>query len=259
MRLLISTFFAIFFYSCIATKNQAPTKRITAINYIVKLPLVQGDRQYFDFGDTIPIYYYQDLIIYQLPYTFDSSKVTFHVKTDTISDEHILTETRYNYFVYRQGNRKGLWYKSLEQLDSTKQLFTDSISKRVGTPTNLQSIIYSPNDTLIERTTFDKGNIVIEKYIPKTKPDESYNDTTLLYYSKTLKPIKFSLSPFLDSLSNAKLYKLRLAFNETYSQKYSITMPQRDIVYEIVKLELTNLVKLKPLIQRFKHDEKRLL
>lgn len=177
MRLLSSTFFAIFFYSCIATKNQVPTDRITAINYIVKLPLVQGDRQYFDFGDTTSIYYYQDLIIYQLPYTFDSTKVTFHVNADTISDEHILTETRYNYFVYRQENRKGLWYKSLEQLDSTKQLFTDSILKRVGTPTNLQSIIYSPNDTLIEKTTFDKGNIIIEKYIPKKNQT---NLTTIL-------------------------------------------------------------------------------
>jgi hypothetical protein len=259
MRLLIIIFFAFFLYSCIATKKQVQTETITGINYIVKLPLVQGDRQYFDFGDTTPIYYYQDLIIYQLPYTFDSSLVTYHVKADTISDKHILTETRYNYFVYRQGSRNGMWYKSLEQLDSTKQLFTDSILKRVGTPANLLSIFNSSNTSLIDRTTLDKGNIVIDKYIPKTKPDESYNDTTLLYYSKILKPIKFSLSPFLDSLNNSKLYKLRLAYNETYSQKYSITMPQRDIVYEIVKLELTNLVKLKSLIERFKQNEKRLL
>jgi hypothetical protein len=256
MRISISIFFVIFLYGCIATKSQVQTDRITAINYIVKLPLVQGDRQYFDFVSTIPIYYYQDLIVYQLPYTYDSTKVTYHIKADTISDEHVLTETRYNYFVYRQGSSIGIWYRSMEQLDSAKQLSIDSILKRVGPPTNLQSIIYSPNDSLVERTTLDNGNTVIEKYIPKTKPDESYNDTTLLYYSKALKSIKFSLSPFFDSLTNTKLYKLRLAFNESYSPKYSITMPQRDIVYEIVKVDLANPIKLKSLFERFKQDEK---
>ncbi len=69
----------------------------------------------------------------------------------------------------------------------------------------------------------------------------------------------FSLSPFFDSLNNSKLYKLRLVYNESYSQKYSITMPQRDIIYEIQQIKLVNAEKLKILFRRFKEDEKRLL
>ena len=207
MRLISGSFFILFLHSCVATKHQSKPGSITALNYIVRLPLVQGDKQYFDFGDTTPIYYCEDLIIYQLSYTFDSSKTTYHIKSDTISNEHILTETRYNYFVYKQGSHNGIWYRSVEQLDSNKIIPVDSILKRKSAPINLQSLIFSPNDTLIEKVTFDKGREFIEKYIPKTKPDESYNDTTLLYYSKAMNTIQFSLSPILDSLNNAKLYK----------------------------------------------------
>jgi len=253
MRLLINILFTTFLFSLTALKSQAQSDSITAINYILRLPLVLGDKQYFDFGDTTTIYYYQDLIVYQLPYTFDSSKTIYHVKADTISDEHILTEKRYNYFIYRQGSPKGIWYRSIDYPDSNRLLPVDSILKIKSPPPNLQSLIYSSNDTLIE--TVSLNDIFIEKYIPKIKPDESYNDTTVFYYSKSMSSIKYSLSPFLDSLKNAKLYRLRLAFNETYSQKYSITMPQRDLVYEIVKLEFTNVNKMKLLIQRFKQDE----
>jgi hypothetical protein len=152
-----------------------------------------------------------------------------------------------------------MWYRSVEQLDSNKIIPVDSILKRKVAPINLQSIIYSPNDTLIEKVILGKGGDYIDKYVPKTKPDESYNDTTLLYYSKAMKKIQFSLSPFLDSLNDSKLYKLRLAYNESYSQKYSITMPQRDIIYEIQQIKLANAEKLKPLFRRFREDEKRLL
>lgn len=259
MRLFIGFLFSIVLSGCLVTKNKIPTDKITGIIYIVKLPLVQGDRQYIDFGDTTPIYYFEDLIVYKLPYTFDSSKMTYHIKADTISKEHILTETRYNYFVYKNGNSNGIWYKSIEQLDSNKILTVDSIIKRVGTPTNLQAIIYSPNDSLLESQSLDNGNILIEKYIPKTKPDDSYNDTTLLYYSKIMKPIPFSLSSFLDSLKNKKLYKLRLAYNEAFSETYSITMPKRDIIYEIREVNVDNIDTLKILLLRFRRDEKLLL
>lgn len=258
MRLFISCFFVILLFSCLATKSLAQTDSLTAIHYIVKVPVVQGDRQYFDLVDTTPIYYYQDLIIYQLPYIFDSSKSTYHVQTDSTSNEHILTETRYNYFVFRQGSKKGIWYYSLERLDSTKQLTCDSMLKQVGMQTNLQSFLNDPNDSLLERTTLQNGNIVMEKYITKTKPDESYNDTTFLYYSKSMKPIDFSISPFLDSITNSKLFKLRLVFNETYSAKYGITMPKRDLVCEIQESKPLHFDKLKPLVQRFKQDEKQL-
>jgi len=184
MRLLIGFIFSFVLSGCLVTKNKTPKDKITAITYIVKLPLVQGDRQYIDFGDTTPVYYFQDLIIYKLPYTFDSSMLTYHIKADTISQEHIMTETRYNYFAYKSGNKNGIWYRSIEQLDSNKILAVDSILKRIGTPTNLQAIIYSPNDSLLESQSLDNGNILIEKYIPKTKPDDTYNDTTLLFLFK---------------------------------------------------------------------------
>lgn len=255
MHLSIGFVFSLFLSSCTVTKHQLQKNDITAIHYVVKLPLVTGDREYFDFSTTTPIYYFEDLIIYKLPYTFDSLKMTYHIKTDSISQEQIMTETRYNYFVYKNG----IWYRSIEQLDSNKILEVDSIVKRVATPLNIQSIIYSPNNTLLERRNLEKGNIVIDKYMPKTKPDETYNDTTLFYYSKAMKPIRFSLSPFLDSLTNAKLYKIQLIYNEAYSEKYSITMPQRDLIYEIKKVNVEDWSKLKILIEHFRQDEKLLL
>jgi len=74
-----------------------------------------------------------------------------------------------------------------------------------------------------------------------------------------MKPIQFSLSPFLDSLKNKKLYKLKLAYNEAFNNTYSITMPKRDIIYEIREVNVDNIDNLKILILRFRQDDKVLL
>ncbi len=248
-----------FLFGCASTKYQSKRNKIIAINFIVRLPLVQSDGQLLYLDDTTSIYYYNDLIVYQLPYIFESSRTIIHVKTDSVSEEKILTETRYNYFVYRKGKHLGLCYSSIEQLDSNKRLSADSIIALKAPSYNLQNIIISPNYTLIEKLHLNNGNVFIEKYIPKQKPDESYNDTSLLYYSIAMKPISFSLSPFLDSVRNAKLYKLQLAFNEAYSHTYSMKMPKRDIIYEIELLRDPKLNDFKALLERFEKDEKFLL
>jgi hypothetical protein len=218
---------------------------------------VTGDREYFNIDDTIPIYYYKDLIAYQLPFEFDSSNLTYHVKADSISEKHILTETRYNYFVYRNGSQTGMWYFSIDQLDSHKSLSVDSILKIKSKPENLQSIIFNSSDSLLNKMDIDNG--FIEKFVPRSKTDESYCDTFLLYYSRSMRSIPFSLSPFLDSLTNTKLYKLKLVYNEMYSQQYSVTMPRRDIVYEIEPINSTTPHKIKGLFKRFIIDEMKLL
>lgn len=253
MRLILGFICMIFLMNCASTKNYS--KNIVAISFIVNFPVVQGDNQLFYFRDTIPIFYYQDLILYKLPYTFDSSKMIYHTKTDTIEQQNILTETRYNYFVYRHGKQYGIWYKEMNS-DSLIKLSVDSIIDKKGTPTILQSILANPNDTLVARIRESIGNIFIEKYASKSKPDESYNDTTLLYYSKNMKYIKFSFSPILDSIKKLKLFKVKLIYNKAYSSKYSITMPQRELTYEFQKKQIENNQQVIAFFQRFKRDEK---
>ncbi len=68
--------------------------------------------------------------------------------------------------------------------------------------------------------------------------------------------IKFSFSPILDSIKKSKLFKVKLVFNKTYSSKYSITMPQRELIYEFQKKQIENNQQIIDFFQRFKADEK---
>ena len=256
MRLPINFILIFNLLSCTASKQNHDYNKITAINYIVNLPIVQEGGQLFNLNDTMPISYYQDLILYQLPYEFDSSISTYHVKADTVEEKHFLT-TRYNYLVYREGNKYGIWYETIHGKEF-KKVSVDSLLSLKGKPVDFQYIVSRPNDTLIGKTILNNGNIFIEKYIHKTKPDESFSDTTLLYYSRGLRDIIFSFSPMLDKMKESKLFKLRLVYNEAYSPKYSIIKPKREISFEVQQIKVSNSEQLIDFFNRFVKDEKAL-
>jgi hypothetical protein len=182
--------------------------------------------------------------------------MTYHIKADTISQEHILTETRYNYFIYRKNNSKGIRYNSINELDSNKIISVDSFIKKKGNPLGLKSIIENRNDSLVKKINFESDKTFIEKYVPRAKPNESYCDTITFYYSKLMRPIQFSFSSYLDSLKDAKLYKVCLSSNKMFSKQYSMMMPARDIIYEIREVKAADPDRLKILIEHYKQHEK---
>lgn len=254
MRLSIKIFSILILLSCEATNQKG--EDITAINYIFNIPMVSADGQLDNMQDTTTIYYYQDLILYQLPYHLGRTIFTSLADSDTTEQENTQTTTRHNFLVYKQGNKNGLWYETMNG-DEKKKVPVDSTLLARGLPVDLRAILSNPEDTLIETVKDAKEGIVIEKYISKTRPnDPCCYDTTLLYYSKDLKQIAFSFSPTLDSIKNLKLFKFRAAFNEAYSPQYLITMPKREIRYEIQQIKVVDAKTIKDLFQRYRQDEK---
>lgn len=93
---------------------------------------------------------------------------------------------------------------------------------------------------------------MVEKYIPKIKYDESYSDTTFLYYSFQLNGIDFTFSKELDSLKGMKLFKIRAVFNPIPKGKYSFKVPSREYLFEIDRYDINNRQEILSLFEKFK-------
>jgi hypothetical protein len=65
-----------------------------------------------------------------------------------------------------------------------------------------------------------------------------------------LNDINFSFSKQLDSAENLILVKIRLMYNEKFSQQYKIIMPKREFVFEINKLPATDSSEIIELLQK---------
>jgi hypothetical protein len=97
------------------------------------------------------------------------------------------------------------------------------------------------NDTLIESKTNEEGNELVEKYIPRIKYDETYPDSTFLYFrNDKVKYNDFSFSPYLDSLKNRKIFKIIFTYNPIPKGVYSFDVPGRNIIFEMRQIQLTN-------------------
>lgn len=257
MQVSIKLFLITSLFSCASSDQKSDD--ILAINYIFNFPMVSGNGQVDNMLDTTTIYYYQDLILYQLPYRFSISKITSGINTDSIEQVDLISTKKYNFLVVKQGNKNGLWYKTMTSSEM-KKVAVDSVLSGRGFPESFLAMLANADDTLIETVREAKDDMLIEKYIPKTKPDDPCcYDTTLVYYSKSLKDIPFSFSPKHDSLKNSKLFKFRLAYNEAYSSQYLMTMPKREIRYEILETKVVNEKAITDLFRRFRQDEKSVL
>jgi hypothetical protein len=66
--------------------------------------------------------------------------------------------------------------------------------------------------------------------------------------------MQYSLSRALDSIKQQKLIKARFVYNPSFSKKYSIHMPQREVLLEIKKVEIQDMAAVKSMLERFKKD-----
>jgi len=186
--------------------------------------------------DSFIVSYYQDLILYQVPYTYEITKP--NVKNDTIEEDIISSEIKYKYFIYKANSPTGYKYDSLNSLSN--RLF--SVDSFLAAKAFAKSKFYDKeNDTLIEATTDQKTKVFAEKYIPQIKYDETYPDSSYMYFSDhKLKNIEFTFSKYLDSVKNKKLFKVIFIHNPIPKGKYPFDVPRRNLIFEMKETQLIN-------------------
>jgi len=251
VKFALSTFMAmaLFLGYCSAIKknrNQSPRTITVITNYdFVKL----DTGEFIHIEDSFKVSYYQDLILYHVPYTYEVTKL--FVKNDTIEEQIISSEIRYKYFIYKGNHPVGYKYDSLSALNN--QAF--SIDSFLTAEAFGKSKFFDKaNDSLIESTTDQKTKVLTEKYIPRIMYDETYPDSSYMYFSDhLLKNIEFSFSRYLDSVKNKKLFKVIFIHNPIPKGKYPFDVPRRNLIFEMKETQLINSTEIIDFFERVKH------
>ena len=204
---------------CCSSKNISKTPGIRKVVLIYNLQMVTPDGQLRNVNDSFFIFYLDDDILYQFPHIFTEEN------DDSITSKII----KANYFIHRKGGQYGYFYDSANAA-GFKVMFVDSLLKKKAFFGN--DYYDKKTDSLVE-TVEDKHYPLVEKYIPTTKPDLSYTDTTIFYYTNGLKNIDYSLSRQLDSIKKFKLKMVKLIYNTQYYEGYSFKVPRRVLHFEL--------------------------
>jgi hypothetical protein len=205
---------------CFNSKKIIDSKdRITSVVIVSDFPYYIKGVGIQNEKDSIIAYYLDSSIMFQIPYNFDSSN----------NSKFISTQKRYDLFIYKERCKYGLSYDPFK--DISKILLVDSTITKFAFG-NLKFSIEKLNKPFTSTLSIDQGTL-IDKYIKANRNNMNEADTSIFYYSKKLKHLKYSLSNELDSLKGMKLYKLEMISNTLFDEGNNILIPQRVFYIEV--------------------------
>lgn len=197
---------------------------ITGISVVYHIPIVNYDSSIVNKESSYEKFLFHDLMMYRYYYSFDSSE----------NGKLILNEKRYYYFVFHKDSAMGRVYSPNPGYALSGDLFpVDSIVKK--------NRIYNDRvDILADRTPdsvyyLDNGDkIKLYKPVPDTAQPEPY--TLRFYYTKGMKGVNEQLSAKMDNEPGLKLYRISIASDGWYYERYKMKFPAREYLMEIKEL-----------------------
>ena len=211
--------------------------KLVKLAFVTNLPELNPDGYLINYRDSVPIYYYDNLVLYKMPYLYEERTPVRRPGKDNVDtvnlDKIAFTETRYIYFVYKRDQQKGMIIYDLSDLNSRKTASVDSIRSYLFYG---NSDVYATvkNENLYKTYGDPKKGNLVQVLIPKIERDDG--DTCYLYYSKDLKFSDLSFSKTLDSIAQLKLYKFKVICNKKKSLLSNAILPQREFFYELKRV-----------------------
>jgi hypothetical protein len=253
--IIICSILSITALECYNSKDLPPNRQsgiIKSIKFRSSLPVLITDSQLYNFSDSFLIYYHEDHILYARPLTYTEAKVFTDKNDSLIREELVKTEIRWQYFVYTKGNLSGLRYDSLTVKNGIEFPVDSFLAKTIFFK---EKMFFDKNNDSLVQKIIEQDNTVIEKYISKTKPDETYCDTTFLYFKNGFKGIDFHLSKYLDSLKNLRLFKARLFYNpKNLKSNNPVERQSKELVFEIKENPVFRHNEIMSYFERYKKD-----
>ena len=208
--------------------------------------IMTEDGSYFNLRDTFTIVKKNDTYMYIISIPYEDSYITYN-KADSIIDEKVKRGVHYNYYIFNRSDKSGVKYDSLNAKKGVK-FSTDSF---INSKNFFKSdISLDSNYQLIGKvpaTKFDE----IEIYHSKNRVDENDPDSVYLSFSTRLKA-PYSFSKKLDSARQKKLFKIRIIYNPSKTEKYSFPIPRRELFFEIQEIPIPDKKYVNDLFIRFK-------
>jgi hypothetical protein len=237
--------------SSVQKKDENPSS-ITALSLSSNIQIVRSDdKQLFEMNDSLTIFYYQGITLYRIFIPVTSS-ILLNDKNRNVTGEKILkTEIKSQYFIHRKDDVIGYKFDSLNATSFTKLRVDSFLLKKALT--SFKKFYNKTNDSLVENIKMP-DNIVIEKYIPKLKYDDSYGDSTYLYFSNdlNLKKFEFSFSEEVESIKHMKLFKIRYIYNSVSKENHSLNTPKREFLFELKKTPINDQQKIISFFEKYK-------
>ncbi|MFD0940399.1 hypothetical protein [Pedobacter boryungensis] len=234
--------------------NKSSTLNAVAIRW--SIPLVNpADGSLQKMADSCYLYYLDSLVLIRVPYAhteYSYGKIN-DTKTNRDTTSVIKKETKFKNYIFKKDNPFGLQFETITSI-SFQRFNVDSLLKA---KTFKGVRFYNEvNDTLVESIKIS-DEILLEKYIPKTKIDESYSDSTYLYLNSDLNGINYTLSKQIDSLKKKKLYQVKYIYNEIPNGiSGHVTLPKREFIFSFTEMRVENQIEIINFFNRFKKYSK---
>lgn len=256
MRIMLVVLVAIFL-NCQQSKR-INKSNLVGINLLVDWEFIDGETaRIFHFKTDVDLIYYDSLVMLRerITYLGLGKRETYERNDTGFNIQELVRDStneisRVLFFIYKPRDTSGLKY--------------DSLGAKTGVSFNVDSLIkdkivrndvfYIPNDSLVETVNHVEGYSMLKKYVPKIKYDDSYADSSYLYFSDKLRDIKHSFSPLLDSIEKMKLCKVIFVYNSIPKGKYDKDMPRRQMLFEIKKIDIDEPEKIIALFEQFKRN-----
>lgn len=203
----------------------SPLEKVKAIKLKWVLPIVDKELDtVFKENGSSKLYFSEDIVLYE-------KEGIFIHKDDK-------QEKVYTYWIYRQNHKKGIRYKGA---------FKDTI----GTTFDVDSFLFKnafktfpfyskENDSAVSKEKSISKNEFIEKYIPKSRPDDSYPDTMVFRYNKSYNDIPFSFSPEIEEGKKSKVTEIWGIYNPVKNSKYKAERDVRKMLFQIERISVEN-------------------
>ncbi|MDB5226633.1 MAG: hypothetical protein JWN78_826 [Bacteroidota bacterium] len=183
--------------SCGHAFRNNSTEQLQGFAYVISYAeyTLSGKMKFFN-SDTTKLYSYKNIVMYRIPYRFDS----------LLNNRPLLKETRYHYFVYAKDSSCGYNYDPMRPELDNKRYSVDSID--AATFVTTADELFKQNDLLLQ-STHKEVSAIHEIYLAKSKVNATSPQSTVEYfYAKRSNDPFFSLSKQLDSIKEMKLYKV---------------------------------------------------
>ncbi len=247
---LICTNIIILLGSCDNMAKRQPEK-INSIVVSFDIPILDQNENLVTFSDRISIFFCKNLVLYQVPGATFFSTIITNKEGSITNDSLEKIEKSYKYFVTEKGTSIGKMYDSLN--DKTAKSFNVDSFLLSNTVTSFSSFYEQKknNDSLIVEL-HGPDNCSVEKYIPKIRPNDSYSDSTILFFDDRFKHIDFSFEKELEKKRKKKLTKVLIVFNPKPESNNKLLRFRREIKFEMKENVIINEKGILNLFLRYK-------
>jgi len=222
---------------------------IQGVKIFISFPHQIKDNHYYNWEDSLIVYLYGDHVIFEDEIRIQNFLLSYQ-NSDTPKSTLVSKETRPVYIL----TKKGFDYGYFSDSGKIRKVRMDTVVQN-NFMMNLSAIFRQTVETngMYAGSEEKSNGELVAKYIPKSKPDKSYADTTYLFYTDDpeMMALDYKLSEKLDKQKNKKLYKIHSLYLGDPAAENKIYQIQRDAIFRFKKITVEQDGKIKELFDKF--------